>query len=208
MPTRRHALLALLALGGCAGQGTTRTGFLTSYDAMAPTPARTHDQIFVAPAYLRARYNHVIIEPVAWHPAPESPPRSPDEIAELTEAFQRSLAEQLGQDFTLVAPGVAQARPGTLRVRAAITNTRRANWWINLPAQAAGLPPPNPGGASLEMEALDATTNQRLVAIATYANGVPWAPLGYFRRYGHAQRAFGLAAALLREHLVPEVTGA
>ena len=57
------------------------------------------------------------------------------------------------------------------------------------------------------MEALDATTNQRL-AIATYANGVPWAPLGYYRRFGHAQRAFGLAAALLRENLVPEVSGA
>ncbi len=207
MPTRRHALLALLALGGCAGQGTTRTGFLTSYDAMAPTPARTHDQIFVAPAYARAHYAQIIIEPVAWHPAPDSPPRSPEEIAELTEAFQRSLAEQLGRDFTLAAPDAARAAPGTLRVRAAITNTRRANWWINLPAQVAGLPPPNPGGASLEMEALDAATNQRLVAIATYANGVPWAPLGYYRRFGHAQRAFGLAAGLLREHLVPEVTG-
>ena len=109
MPRRRHALLALLALGGCAGQGTTRTGFLTSYDAMAPTPARTHDQLFVAPAYARAHYAQIIIEPVAWHPAPESPPRSPEEIAELTEAFQRSLAEQLGKEFTLAAPGAAQA---------------------------------------------------------------------------------------------------
>lgn len=203
MPTRRHALLAL---GGCAGQGTTRTGFLTSYAGMAPTPARTHDLIFVAPDYARARYTRLVIEPVAWHPAPDSPARNAEEIAELTEAFQTILADQLGQDFSLAAPGTSPPAPGTLRVRAAITNTRRANWWINLPAQAAGLPPPNPGGASLELEALDATTNQRMLAIATYANGVPWAPIGYVRRFGHARRAFGLAASLLREQLLPPVT--
>lgn len=201
LPTRGAWLLVLAILGGCAGQGTTRTGFLSSYDDMAPTPDHTRDLIFVAPAYERGRYTRLVIEDVAWRPAPDTPERSPEEVAQLQDAFHRSLADALGTGLAIV-PGDATAATGnTLRLRAAITNTRRANWWINLPAVIAGLPPPNPGGASVEIEVLDAATRQRMVAIGTYANGVPWSPLGYVQRFGHARRAFDRASALLREQL-------
>ena len=219
MPARPHAvrcaMLGLLLLAGCAGQAPTRSGFLSSYEGMTATPERTHDLIFVNPTYAPQRYRQAAVEAVAWHPAPDTPERSPEEIADLREALRTRLVAELGKRFAIVDPaaGAAPGAAGTLRVRAAITNTRRANWWINLPVQAAGiglavagipagLPPPNPGGASVEIEVLDAATGERLLAIATYANGVPWAPMGYVTRFGHARRAFGLAAALLLEQAV------
>jgi hypothetical protein len=213
---RRAGLGLLLLLGACAGQGPTRSGFLSSYDGMTPTPQHTHDLIFVDPGFTPRRFSRVVVEIVAWHPAPGSPERTPEEIAELQQALRSRLVAVLGSSFTVVEP--ADATPGpsapTLHVRAAITNTRRANWWINAPVQAAGIglaiaglpggiPPPNPGGASLEIEALDGADGRRLVAIATYANGVPWAPTGYYTRFGHARRAFDLAAELLRTQLAP-----
>lgn len=212
---RRRLLLGVLSLGGCAGQAPTRSGFLSSYDRMAPTPDRTHDLIFVSDHYRIRAYSRIFIESVAWHPAQGSPARTPEEIAELCEALRTRLVTELSKNFAIVETtnGPADLRAGTLCVRAAITNTRRANWWINMPVQAAGVglalsgipggvPPPNPGGASIEIEVLDAVSSQRLVAIATYTNGAPWAATGYIMRFGHARRAFDLAAGLLREQLV------
>jgi hypothetical protein len=212
---RRGAMLGLLLLGACAGQAPTRSGFLSSYEGMRPTPDHTHDLIFIDPAYAPGRHAQVVVESVAWHPAAGAPARTPEEIAALQESLRSRLVAELAKSFTVVEPADAQSGPtaATLRVRAAITNTRRANWWINAPVQAVGIglavagipggvPPPNPGGASVEMEVLDGADDRRLVAIATYANGVPWAPTGYYTRFGHARRAFDLAAELLRKQLV------
>lgn len=212
---RRSLVLGLTLLGGCAGQAPTRSGFLSSYDGMMPTAAYTRDLIFIDAGYTPGRYARVVVESVAWHPMPESPARTPEEIADLVQALHTRLVTELGKSFTIVERADAGSGPPapTLRVRAAITNTRRANWWINGPVQVAGIgfavtglpggvPPPNPGGASVEMEVLDGDDDRRLVAIATYANGMPWAPTGYYTRFGHAHRAFDLAAELLRKQLV------
>lgn len=206
----RRGLLALLPLGGCAGQGVTRTGFLGDYEALAPTAANTRDLIFVDPAYRPGEYTHFVLDPIVWRPIEGAPARGDSEIAELRDALRRSLATALGR--SRMAADEAAPAPGVLRIRAAITNTRRANWWINVPVQAAGIglavmgmpggiPPPNPGGASVEIEAVDAASGSRLVAVVTYANGVPWALTGYVTRFGHARRAFDLAADLLQEQL-------
>jgi hypothetical protein len=210
------AIVGLLALGGCAGQGTTRTGFISSYDGMQATDENSRDLIFVDPGFSGRRYRVVVLEPVAWNPAPDAPQRSPEDIAALQEAFRKALSDALGKAFQVVEPGDEAGAADALRVRAAITNTRKANWWINAPVQVAGIglaavglpggvPPPNPGGASVEMEVLDGATGRQLVAIATYANGMPWARTGYFMRFGHARRAFRKAAELLRQQLAPEL---
>jgi hypothetical protein len=212
MPLQRRAALALLFLGGCAGQGVTRSGFLANYDDLAATPTRARDLIFVDPAYKPSDYTHVVIGPVAWLPIAGAPERSEAEIDHLRDALRRSLVTELGKSRALVEENGPGVDSGVLLIRAAITNTRRANWWINAPVQAAGIglavmgmpggiPPPNPGGASVEMEAIDVASGRRLVAVVTYANGVPWAPTGYITRFGHARRAFDLAAGLLQAQL-------
>lgn len=204
--------LALLSVFGCAGQGTTRTGFLSSYDGMGPTDDHTRDLIFVDPRFVPADYTVVVVDPIVWSPTDGAPPRDAATVVQLKADFRQSLVDGLSKNFKVVtADGGSTIDPGVLRVRAAITNTRRARWYVNAPFLALGLPlgivglppppPPNPGGASEEIEVTDARTGRRLVAIATYANGMPWNLLGYFEEYGHARRAFSLATELLCEQL-------
>lgn len=220
--TRRTLAITymLVLLSACGGQDTTRTGFIGNYDGMKPTKAHTADLIFVDPGYEPGQYRAAFLDTVEWTPAPDSPTRSPEVIAELTADFRKSLTEKLARSFVIVpkpAPG-SVAPAGVLRIRGAITNTRKANWWLNLPVQVLGvglsvvglpgLPPPNPGGASEEMEALDAESGKRVVAVATYNNGMPWNILGYYQEFGHARRAFDIAAGLLHEQLRPVATDA
>ena len=205
MPSR-SALLTLLALSGCGGQGVTQTGFLQSYEGMKPTEAHTEDLIYVAPDYQPTAYGAVIVDEVTWQPAPGTPPRDPAVVEELKRDLRKSLVAALGKGWRVVDGVEAAPTPRVLRVRAAITNTRRANWYINGPAMLLGIVgvpavPPNPGGASVELEAVDAATGKRMVAIATFKNGMPWNPVGAFQQFGHARRAFDGAAELLQEQL-------
>ncbi|MDR3488578.1 MAG: DUF3313 domain-containing protein, partial [Bradyrhizobium sp.] len=198
----------MLLLAACAGQDVTQTGFLSKYDDMQPTADHTDDLIYVAPEFSARNYTKVIIEPIVWQPAPGTPARDPEVVAELQAAFHEDLVKAFSGQFIIIG-STTQATmpgPGVLRVRAAITNTRRANWYINAPVQLVGLvgipaPPPDPGGATEEMEVIDAQSGNRLVSIVTYNNGMPWNVFGYYETFGHARRAFSLAATLLREQV-------
>jgi hypothetical protein len=206
-------LSVLCAVTGCAGQGVTRTGFIDNYDGMKPTQAHTADLIYVEPSYARAAYRSIVIEPIAWTPTPGAPPRDAATVARLEADFRSALEDALGKDFAILPATPAPPDAGVLRVRAAITNTRQAHWWINAPVTLAGIglavvgvpaggaPAPDPGGASEEIEVLDGATGKRVVAIATFNNGMPWNKLGELQRFGHARRAFRIAAELLREQL-------
>ena len=214
MPLVLVPMMALLS--ACAGQDTTRTGFISSYDGMQSIKDHSYDLIYVDPTYVAAKYQKIIIDPVEWVPATDTPKRDPKVIEQLRADFHKSLTEALAKDYMVVDAAAAGAAPatGVLRLRSAITNTRRANWWINAPVQVAGIagiflgipgvPPPDPGGASEELEVVDVQTGKRVAAIATYNNGKPWNPVGYFEEFGHARLAFTKAAELLRDELHPK----
>jgi Protein of unknown function (DUF3313) len=206
--TLRHLLIfPFLALASCAGQETTRTGFLSfGYDKLQPTKEHPEDLIYVSPAYVPANYTKVVIEPVAWWPAEGAPLRDPSVIKQLQDDFHKSLSKALTKKLAVVAAGATDSladSSGMLRVRGAITSTRRANWYINAPLMLVGAPPVNAGGASVEIEVLDAGNGQPMVALVTFNNGMPWNVLGYYQQFGHARRAFELASELLVEHSCP-----
>jgi len=203
----RHLLaVPLLALAACAGQEATRTGFLSSdYDKLQPTKEHPEDLIYVSPAYVPANYTKAVIEPVAWRPADGAPQRDASVVNELQGDLARSLAQALAKKLTVVPAGSTDGpTDGVLRIRSAITSTRKANWYINAPAMLVGMPPINPGGASVEIEVLDAGSGQAMVALATFNNGMPWNVLGYYQHFGHARRAFDKASELLVEQLAPQ----
>ncbi|WP_428392809.1 DUF3313 family protein [Lichenicoccus sp.] len=200
------AATSVLAVAACGGQGLTQTGFLTSYSQMHPQKGHAYDSIYVRPGFSDAAYTAVIVEPVAWVPARKAPARTPRTIARLETVFHDHLVKSLSRHFTILpdpGPG-GDPGPGVLRVRGAITNTRRALWWVNVPAQAGqlalGAVPllrPSDGGASEEIEVRDAHTNQPVIRIATYNNGQPWNIIGSYEAFGHARRSFSLASDLL-----------
>lgn len=93
-----------------------------------------------------------------------------------------------------------------MRVRSAITGTRPARWYYNLPAQAAqvavgglGLFRPSSGGASEEMQVQDSVSGSPLIQIATFRNGKPWDVKGSYVPYDHARTSFTDASKLLAE---------
>jgi len=196
----------LLALSACAGQGATQTGFLPDYTQMRPTTDHELDRIWVKPGFSPTSYSRIIIDPVAWVPAPDTPARDPETAAKLCSDFRDALTAAFAERYQIVdTPG-----PATLRLRAAITNTARANWWVNMPVQAAqialggiGLFRPSAGGASEEVEVADSQSGEGLVRIATYNNGMPWNVVGSYVQFNHARRAFRIAAELTREQVDP-----
>jgi hypothetical protein len=198
--------IALAALAGCStgGQRLTRSGFLADYDSLAREKNHRNVALYVAPGFSAARYDRVILEPIAWR-APERPEAVE---AELKQAFQDRLVKHLSGRFTVVTDaGEAGGKDGvdlshTLRIRAAITNSRRATWYANVAAQAVSgygaVMRPSAGGASEEIEVLDAASGQRVLAIATYYNGQFWDVAGSYLQFGHARAAFSHGARVLR----------
>lgn len=203
---RRAAIImltiSLTGLSACStgGQKLTRTGFLPDYSAMGPTKQHKKDAIFVAADYAPGAYDKVVVEPVEWLAAA----RSEETREKLKADFRTRLVRSFGTKYRVV--DAAEAGPGTLRVRSAITGTRPARWYLNLPAQAAqvalggiGLFRPSSGGASEEMQIQDAVTGRPLVQVATFRNGRPWHVSGSYVPYDHARGAFTEASKLLVE---------
>ena len=201
--------IVLVVLAGCStgGQRLTRSGFLDNYDSLAREKDHHNVALYVRPGFSAARYDRVILEPIAWR-APERPDRVK---SELEKAFHDRLIKSLSSHFTVVADtGEAGARDGqdlarTLRIRAAITNSRRASWYANIAAQAVSgygaVMRPSAGGASEEIEVLDAASGQRVLALATYYNGQFWDVAGSYLQFGHARAAFSHGAEVLRRAL-------
>ncbi|GBQ85884.1 DUF3313 domain-containing protein [Asaia krungthepensis] len=203
------------ALTACAGQGTTKTGFIApeTYGMMVHPKGHSDDLVYAAPVSPGERYQYVMIDHAQWHPSAKAPHLTLKAEARVTQAFDEELHKILAKDFTILPPETLSPPPGTLRIQAAITNLRRSKWYYNaLPivagfaAGAAGgglppIPPPAPGGASEELVAIDASNGRTLMAIATYNNGMPWNMMGQWLPYAHARRAFHLAAALMDEQL-------
>jgi len=209
-------ITGMMALTACAGQGTTKTGFIApeTYGLMAHPDNHGDDLVFAPKAPAGVIYRYAVIEPVQWRPTSKAAHLSPQAQQRVIRAFEDELHKTLGKDLVILnETGLATLPPGTIRIRAAITNLRRSQWYYNaLPiiagfaAGAAGgglppIPPPAPGGASEELLAIDASNGSTLMAIATYNNGMPWNMMGQWLPYAHARRAFHLAANLMDEEM-------
>lgn len=196
------ALPLLAGVSACStgGQKLTRSGFLPDYSAMAPTKEHKKDAIFVSSDYAPVAYDKVVVEPVEWY----APGRDDKTRNKLKADFHRRLVQSFATKYRIV--DASEAGPGTLRVRSAITGTRPARWYLNVPAQAAqlalggnGLFRPSSGGASQEMQIQDAVSGRPLVQVATFRNGKPWHVSGSYVPYDHARGAFTQASKLLVE---------
>jgi hypothetical protein len=131
------------------------------------------DLTYVSSAYVPANYTKVVIEPVAWRPAEGARQRDASVIKELRDDFANGLSTALARKFVVVPAGSVDvpADGGVLRIGGAITSTRKANWYVNASLMLIGAPPVNAGGASVEIEALDAGNGQAMVALGTFNNG-------------------------------------
>lgn len=172
------ALLVSLAVGatGCAATRGRRgpapeSGFLGDYSQLT---AAKHVQLgYAAPAADWSRYTTVELDTVTFWTGEEAGKLAPEERQMATDLLYKALHEELGRRFVLVdAP-----RADTIRIRAALTSARGAKVAMRtvssivpqmlvlstvtgLSADAAT----TVGSASVEMEAVDAVTGERLAA--------------------------------------------
>jgi len=198
------ALLTAASLAGCAGQQTTRTGFLEAPAGATAAPLEADPQdakarSYAAPAERLVGYRQFSIEPVAFRRGPAVPERpEPAVVDALAVGYRAALAEALvARGYAPAAPGSDEA--GTLRVRAAITGFERVNPALNALTALAVFVPVTAGGAASEAEILDARTGERLAALAAHDNGNPLlgGPHNYVLEHGHARAALRRQARAL-----------
>lgn len=208
--TLRSALLhcSLLACLGasCANMPMTRTGYLATYDDLEPRPEHTvwgvpdGIDLYESPALHEGGYDAVLIEPVVYRPG-EGRDYDPSNttVAELSSYFEEKLEERLGESFAVVH----EARPGTMRVRAAFTAVDPSNVFVNV-ITVILLVPVDMGGISGEVEVTDAMTGERLAAMTLCREGTPFLFIECFFRHGHAHHGLKKWAGLLEEILAGE----
>lgn len=119
-------LFSALLLGGCASKVTQPdqySGFLKDYSRLQEATSPTGQPVmrWMAPGVKLGNYQHVIVQPIGFYPAP-----SPSEqinapaLADLKAYTSDQIKAAFGKRFQVHEPG-AQPGPNTLILRAAIT---------------------------------------------------------------------------------------
>ena len=176
-------IAASALLVACAGEPTKQSGFLSNYSQLQPDAKIDGATSYRAPNLYT--YRKFMIDPIVVHFAPEAGGAAiePDKLKELTDYFYNNAVKALSKDYQIVQkPG-----SGVLRLRVAITNISETNPLLHIhpgtKLTGAGL-----GGASMEAEAVDSTTNKRVAAIVETAKGNRLSVAAGLSRFGHAKQ--------------------
>jgi hypothetical protein len=183
------ALLALATLGfvGCASVNTKPSGFLGDYDTMKPTKPAGKNLVY-RDATATGDYHAVIIEPVSLQ-SNAAAKLSTKKQADLSENLAGRARKVFASKYTIATePG-----PGVLRLRMTVNNINKSSPVINLVTTAAAYLPVDMGAVSVEMEAVDSVSGQRVAALLDKRQGLPLTPAGFFGSFvptGHARTGF------------------
>jgi len=168
--TKLSALPLSLLLAACsstqeeAPPAPRPSGFLSDYPTLEPSPRSPDVDIWIAESTDFTGYDKVLIDPVRVFVPTGSETAGLDdaELQQLGVAFRAEIVRQLEQGYAIVdAP-----EPGTLRFRYALTGVLPAV--DDKRAERAASERFHLGGASMELEIVDAMSAERLcVAVST-----------------------------------------
>ena len=199
----RAPLAALLLLASCANLPLTETGFLADYSQLKPAPEHEvwgiPDSVhaFRSESLNRPGYDSILIEPAVWMPSDQHAYRPSEERVQwLLAEYTNCLSKILGEDYELVQ----HPRPGTMRIRPALTAVEPGNPWINVPMLVLLLPA-DMGGLSGEIEVLDAIDGERLFAMTARRESGPFLVFEAFSYYGYALHGMYKWSLLLAREL-------
>ena len=181
------ALIALasfaLATAGCGILKPTRgrhfqdaehSGFLGDYSQLEPREGYQAQEIYINSKAVWKSYNAVYLQSVTMYVSDEAKKPSAEEQKMLTDMLYKSLHDKIAEKFTIAdKPG-----PGVIKIRAALTEAKGARVALNtvstvvpqarMAATVLGLGTDTAalvGAASLEAEANDSITSDRLAAV-------------------------------------------
>lgn len=200
-------VLAGFFLSGCAAAPKDApTGFLKEYPQFQPGPTEGIDQIYTKPGMDLKKYKRVMLDEAQFYLKKDAASQGlqASELKELSDTFHRAVFEALGTAYPLVTePG-----PDVLRIRLAVTNVETSNpamsgittvlpigLAVSVAKKATTGGHTGVGGASMEVEFLDSTTNERLAAGVDTFNG---SKMSGFSKLGATKEAFEFWAKRLR----------
>ena len=161
---------AVLALG-LQQAVAADSGFIDNMPQLTPDPDRAGAMVWQKPDLNRAAYTRVMFEPITIFISPDSEYKGlkADELKAMSDGFQEAITKTLEPDF----PVVNQAGPGVLYLRVALTNVKVAKKKrgllgytpIGFVVTTASGPTILLKDASLEIEALDSASSERLFVL-------------------------------------------
>lgn len=187
-------LLTLSLFQGCTTH-PTRSDFLESNVELQASPCDKSLLWWEKPGFCWYDYGKVMIDPVVLKCNPSQ--LTTQELATISSDIYRILEEHLYPEY----PIVNNPSPGTLRIRSAITSINTSSPALNLVSTAALFIPLDMGGASIEVEFLDAVSGKRLAAMADTKQGTPLQFIQCFQPLGHTHQAFDQWAKALKHAL-------
>ena len=182
------AVLTVLVPGlltGCQAQKAANSGFLGDYSKLRPSPEVEDALYYQNPAKSLGDYDKFMIDPILVHFAPNAKGTAldPAKLKKLTDYVYNETAKALSERYAVVeAPG-----PGVLRLRTALTDIKKTTPAMNIhPAtKLSGL---GLGGASMEAEALDSQTGERVMAVVDSRQGDRLSIGAGLTELGHAKQ--------------------
>ncbi len=179
------SMVIFAALAGCAEKNVVYSGFLKNYAQLKPDPEVGGALRYLNPRKSLKEYNRFQIDPIAvqFSRGAKGTAIDPAKLQNLTLYFRNELTKALNKNYRVVnRPG-----PRVLRIRAAITDVDESDPLLNIhPAMklsGIGL-----GGASMEAEALDSVTGERIGAIKETRSGSRMSMTAGLSRLGHAKQ--------------------
>lgn len=179
------AVLAAVSSTGCQAPKALHSGFLGDYTRLQPNPDIEDAEFFQNPNKNLKDYDKFMIDPVIVHFAPnaEGVAMDPAKVAELTDYARSQAVAALSKRYQVVS----DAGPGVLRIRAALTDIQKTTPALNIhpgtKLSGMGL-----GGASMEAEALDAQTGERVFAVVDSRQGDRMSIGAGLTELGHAKQ--------------------
>jgi hypothetical protein len=196
-------ILGVFLFTACASNKPAKpSGFLKDYSGFKPIPEDPSMLYYERPNVDWKKYTKLMIDPVTvyYGRASKVQPIKPEELKKLADYFRSEAIEAVKDAY----PVVDKPGPDVLRIRAAITDLKSANPWMNLAATAAVFMPVDMGGAAMEAEFIDSQTGERLAGVVDRKGGSPINLgdfTGAYTEWGHAKSAFKEWAKLLRDAL-------
>jgi hypothetical protein len=174
-------VLVSVVAAGCASTGKARkvkeSGFqpAQNYALMKKTKGDIAQLLYVNPKVNWKKYDKVMIDPVTiWRvPGSKMADIPEDQLQQIGAFFHDTLSAELGKDYKIVT----KAEPGTMKIRAALTEATKSQVALNMITTVVpiGLAVSYAkdiatgthsfvGSAAAEMELIDATTGELLAA--------------------------------------------
>ena len=155
-------------------EDSERSGFMRDYSQLGPQEGYDAQEVYVRPNTPWKDYSAIYIESVSLWIKDEDKKPSAEDQKKITDMLYKSLHDKLGEKFKIVdRPG-----PGVIQIRAALTEAKGARVALNtvttvIPQARAvstllGLGTDTAalvGTASMEAEATDSITDDRLAAV-------------------------------------------